>query len=70
MNVELSTRTPAQIAAEINLIKSRTDKIMLQNCVRIGTCLTEAKATVPYGEWGKWLRQKKTKELFIKPLVL
>jgi hypothetical protein len=58
MNVELSARTPAQIAAEINLIKSRTDKIMLQNCVQIGACLTETKAAVPYGEWGKWLKEE------------
>lgn len=54
----LSVRTPAQIASEINLIKNRTDKIMLQNCVQIGRCLTEAKAALPYGEWGKWLKEE------------
>jgi hypothetical protein len=58
MDVELSARTPAQIASEINLIKSRTDKIMLQNCIQIGRCLTEAKAVIPYGEWGKWLQEE------------
>ncbi len=58
MNVVLSARTPAQIASEINLIKSRTDKIMLQNCVQIGRYLTEAKAVLPYGEWGKWLKEE------------
>ncbi len=58
MGVVLSARTPAQIASEINLIKSRTDKIMLQNCVQIGRCLTEAKAVLPYGEWGKWLKEE------------
>ncbi len=58
MDVVLSARTPAQIASEINLIKSRTDKIMLQNCVQIGRCLTEAKAMLPYGEWGKWLKEE------------
>ena len=58
MSVVLSARTPAQIASEINLIKSRTDKIMLQNCVQIGRCLTEAKAVLPYGEWGQWLKEE------------
>ena len=53
MSIVLSARTPAQIASEINLIKSRTDKIMLQNCIQIGCCLTEAKAVVPNGEWGE-----------------
>ncbi|WP_243103597.1 MULTISPECIES: DUF3102 domain-containing protein [unclassified Dehalobacter] len=28
---------------------------MLQNCVQIKACLTEAKAAIPYGKWGKWL---------------
>lgn len=54
----LSARTPAHIASEINLIKSRADKMMLQNCIQIGRCLTEAKAVIPYGEWGKWLKEE------------
>ncbi len=54
----LSARTPSQIASEINFIKSQTDKIMLQNCVQIGRCLTEAKTALPYGEWGKWLKEE------------
>jgi len=58
MSVVLSARTSAQIASEINLIKCRTDKIILQNCVQIGRCLTEAKAVLPYGEWGKWLKEE------------
>jgi Protein of unknown function (DUF3102). len=57
MGVEISARTPAQIACEINFIKKQTDKIMLQNCVQIGRCLTEAKAMLPHGEWGKWLQE-------------
>ena len=58
MNKVLSERTAAQIASEINSIKRRTDKIMLESCVQIGRCLTEAKEVVPYGEWGKWLREE------------
>ncbi len=57
MSVVLSARTPAQIASDINSIKRRTDKIMLENYVQIGRCLTEAQATVPYGEWSKWLKR-------------
>jgi hypothetical protein len=58
MSVVLSARTPAQIASDINSIKRRTDKIMLENYVQIGRCLTEAQATVPYGEWSKWLKEE------------
>ena len=53
----ITVRTPAQIAAEINSLKSHTDKIMLVNSIKIGHCLTEAKAVLPYGEWGKWLQE-------------
>ena len=58
MSEVLSERTPAQIASEINLIKRRADKIMLESCLQIGRCLTEAKEVIPYGEWGKWLREE------------
>ncbi len=57
MSVAFSVRTPAQIASEINNIKHKTDKMILQNCVQIGCCLTEAKAVLAHGEWGKWLKE-------------
>ncbi len=57
MSVAFSVRTPAQIASEINNIKHKTDKMILQNCVQIGRCLTEAKAVLAHGEWGKWLKE-------------
>lgn len=58
MGVEISARTPAQIAFEINSIKKETDKIMLQNCVQIGRCLTEAKEVLQHGDWGNWLKEE------------
>ena len=57
MSTAFSVRTPAQIASEINNIKSENDKMMLKSCVQIGRCLTEAKAVLAHGEWGNWLKE-------------
>lgn len=58
------TRSPAVIAAEINAIKSQTSGILeaaftyaKQSCFEIGKRLEEAKAAVPFGEWGDWLEK-------------
>jgi len=50
-------RSPEIIAAEINSIKSQTQKIMLQASIEIGRRLAEAKAAVGHGNWTKWLKQ-------------
>ena len=50
-------RSPEIIAAEINSIKSQTQKIMLQSSIEIGRRLAEAKAAVGHGNWTKWLKQ-------------
>ncbi len=55
MNEQITERTPVVIAAEINRIKQQTCKIMLTNAIEVGKHLKEAKALLPYGEWGKWL---------------
>ncbi|BAE83932.1 Protein of unknown function (DUF3102) [Desulfitobacterium sp. LBE] len=55
MDLELSSRTPQIIAAEINSIKEQTGKILLHSAIEIGRRLTEAKAMVNHGEWQKWL---------------
>lgn len=59
---ELVSRTPAVIAAEINVIKAQTAAVIhtLSGHIRsgvyeIGRLLCEAKASVPHGEWGEWL---------------
>ena len=58
----LMGRSPAVIAAEINMIKAQTASIIhtLGGHIRsgvyeIGRLLCEAKASVPHGEWGEWL---------------
>nr|WP_274594879.1 DUF3102 domain-containing protein [Desulfosporosinus fructosivorans] len=53
----ISGRTPHVIAAEINMIKYQTERIYLAAAVEIGRRLTEAKALLKYGEWGKWLEE-------------
>ncbi|WP_415535807.1 DUF3102 domain-containing protein [Dehalobacter sp. 4CP] len=53
----LTERTPPVIAAEINTIKQQTSKILLASAVEVGKRLKEAKALLPYGEWGKWLEE-------------
>ncbi|RJE47210.1 MULTISPECIES: DUF3102 domain-containing protein [unclassified Dehalobacter] len=53
----LTERTPPVIAAEINTIKQQTNKILLTSAVEVGKRLKEAKALLPYGEWGKWLEE-------------
>ncbi|NLI91889.1 MAG: DUF3102 domain-containing protein [Peptococcaceae bacterium] len=57
-NEMITLRTPLMIAAEINAIKYQTGKILLANTIEIGRRLTEAKALLEYGEWGKWLEDE------------
>lgn len=58
------TRTPAEVAADINSIKSHASAIYRaaidvgkRSCIEIGRLLEEAKCLVPHGEWGKWLSE-------------
>ncbi|RJE49273.1 MULTISPECIES: DUF3102 domain-containing protein [unclassified Dehalobacter] len=53
----INGRTPHVIAAEINMIKYQTERIYLAAAVEIGRRLTEAKALLKHGEWGKWLEE-------------
>ncbi len=57
------TRTAAQVAADINTIKSHASAVFRaaidegkRSCIRIGKLLEEAKCLVPHGEWGAWLK--------------
>lgn len=52
------TRTPVQIALEINIIKDQTRKLLIYNSIEIGRRLVEAKEIVDHGEWGKWLENE------------
>ncbi len=58
------TRSAEIIAQEINAIKSQTSGILeaaftyaKRSCFEIGKRLEEAKAAVPFGEWGEWLEK-------------
>lgn len=58
------TRTAAQVAADINAVKSHASAIYRaaldvgkRSCIEIGRLLLEAKGLVPHGEWGKWLAE-------------
>lgn len=57
MNDVITERTPPVIAAEINMIKYETEKMVLNNAIEIGRRLTEAKGLVKHGEWEKWLEE-------------
>ncbi len=50
MRMEISNRTPEQIASEVNFIKEQSGKMLLRNAVKIGRRLTETKEPVPHGE--------------------
>lgn len=46
------------VAAEIRMLKGQAQQMALSYAVEIGRRLTEAKAMVPYGEWGEWLKRE------------
>lgn len=53
---EMVERTPELIAAEINQIKEEVQGAVINGTIEIGRRLCEAKAMVPVGSWGEWLR--------------
>lgn len=58
MNEVIKIRDAEIIAAEIEMIKAQTRKIMLASSVEIGRRLEEAKTLVPHGNWANWLKEK------------
>lgn len=54
---EIITRDASVIATEINTIKEHAQRVFLVSSVQIGKKLVEAKALLPHGEWGDWLKQ-------------
>lgn len=51
----IEIREPQTIAAEINAIRKRAARQMLEDSVEVGRLLTEAKRSVGHGDWGNWL---------------
>lgn len=56
MTNAMQGRTAEMIAVEINVIKGQTRDVILRSAIEIGKRLYEAKAMVPYGRWGEWLK--------------
>ena len=46
----------ARLATEINTIKIQTQAVIQNATLEIGKRLTQAKAAVPHGMWGEWLK--------------
>lgn len=55
MSDPITERTPLVIAAEINMIKEQSEKVVLNNAVEVRRRLKEAKVILQHGEWLKWL---------------
>lgn len=54
-NTVIEIREPQTIAAEINAIRKRAARQMLEDSVEVGRLLVEAKRSVGHGDWGGWL---------------
>ena len=48
----------ATVATEIRMLKTQAANMALGYAVEIGRRLMEAKAIVPHGEWGEWLKRE------------
>ncbi len=51
---EVSGKSLDMLAAEIRTINMQMRQVMLSGLIEIGRRFEQAKAQVPYGEWGKW----------------
>lgn len=46
------------ITTEICCIRERANQVVLESAIEIGRRLQEAKALLPHGEWGRWLKDR------------
>ena len=53
-----SGKTPDILAAEIRTIKNQTGRMVLNASIEVGRRLTEAKAKLPHGSWGEYLKNE------------
>ena len=51
-------RTLEQVTQEIRYLDSQAKRLVLGHAIEIGRRLTEAKAMVPYGEWGEYIERE------------
>ena len=58
MEVPAPIRTAGTVALEIRTLQSQARGIILSYAIEIGRRLEEAKAMLPHGEWGAWLKRE------------
>lgn len=58
MNEIIRARDIEIVTAEIVTIKRQAQQVLIHSAIEIGRRLTEAKAMVPFGEWGKYLEER------------
>ena len=51
-------RTAQTVAVEIRTLQKQAQGIILSYAIEIGRKLEEAKAMIPFGEWGEWLKRE------------
>lgn len=54
----ITARDVEIVTAEIITIKRQTQQVLVTAAIEIGRRLTEAKAMMPHGEWGKYLEER------------
>lgn len=58
MNEIIRARDIEIVTAEIVTIKRQAQQVLITAAIEIGRRLTEAKAMLPFGEWGKYLEER------------
>lgn len=54
----ITARDIEMVTGEIKYVQRRAARQLLSDLIEIGRLLVEAKSMVPYGEWGKYLKEK------------
>ncbi len=58
MSEMVTARDVDVVTAEIITIKRQTQQVLITAAIELGRRLTEVKAMVPHGEWGKYLQER------------
>ncbi len=58
MNEIVTKKDPAVLAGEIRSLQQQAQVMVLSYSIEIGRRLCEAKAVVPHGQWGEWLKNE------------
>lgn len=58
MSEIVTVRDVEIVTAEIVTIKRQTQQVLITAAIELGRRLTEVKAMIPHGEWGKYLQER------------